>query len=164
MSIGIPIKLLHEAEGHTVTIELKNGEVYRGLMVEVEDNMNAHVTNVTMTNKSGKVTTLEQCFLRGSHIRFLILPDVLAKAPMFKRIDPKVGVIRGRGIGTERARRAGTCPLFRRPFRCSRFVTSPYCPLLGRGSWVQGWPREPRAVILLACVGASVSPVLARRR
>lgn len=30
MSIGVPIKLLHEAEGHIVTIELKTGEVYRG--------------------------------------------------------------------------------------------------------------------------------------
>ena len=27
MSIGVPIKLLHEAESHTVTIELKSGEV-----------------------------------------------------------------------------------------------------------------------------------------
>ncbi len=25
--IGIPIKVLHDAEGHTVTVELKNGEV-----------------------------------------------------------------------------------------------------------------------------------------
>ncbi len=30
MSIGVPIKLLHEAEGHVVTIEMKTGEVYRG--------------------------------------------------------------------------------------------------------------------------------------
>ena len=27
--IGIPIKLLHEAEGHTVMIEMKNYELYR---------------------------------------------------------------------------------------------------------------------------------------
>ena len=25
--IGIPVKLLHEAEGHTITVELKTGEV-----------------------------------------------------------------------------------------------------------------------------------------
>ena len=35
--IGIPIKLLHEAEGHTVTIELKTGEIYRGKLIEAED-------------------------------------------------------------------------------------------------------------------------------
>jgi len=30
MSIGVPIKLLHEAQNHVVTIELKTGEVRRG--------------------------------------------------------------------------------------------------------------------------------------
>lgn len=36
----MPIKLIHEAEGHVVTIELKNGEIYRGLLQESEDTMN----------------------------------------------------------------------------------------------------------------------------
>lgn len=45
MSIGIPVKLLHEAEGHTVTIELKTGELYRGKLIEAEDNMNCQVRN-----------------------------------------------------------------------------------------------------------------------
>ena len=39
-NIGIPVKLLHESEGHTVSVELKTGEVYRGHLVESEDNMN----------------------------------------------------------------------------------------------------------------------------
>lgn len=43
MSIGVPVKLLHEAEGHTVTIELKTGELYRGKLIEAEDNMNCQV-------------------------------------------------------------------------------------------------------------------------
>ena len=34
--IGVPIKLLHEAENHVVTIELKNGELYRGYLTDVE--------------------------------------------------------------------------------------------------------------------------------
>lgn len=33
--IGIPCKLMHEAEGHIVTIELKSGETYRGKLIEV---------------------------------------------------------------------------------------------------------------------------------
>jgi hypothetical protein len=33
-TIGIPIKLLHEAQGHVVTVELTNGQVYRGKLVE----------------------------------------------------------------------------------------------------------------------------------
>ena len=35
MSIGVPIKLLHESESHTITIELKSGELYRGTLMEV---------------------------------------------------------------------------------------------------------------------------------
>lgn len=32
---------------------------------------------------------LDHVFLRGSRIRFMIIPDMLKNAPMFKRIDPK---------------------------------------------------------------------------
>jgi hypothetical protein len=34
MTIGVPIKLLHEAQGHIVTIELKTGSVYRGKLYQ----------------------------------------------------------------------------------------------------------------------------------
>ena len=34
--VGIPIKVLHDAEGHTVTVELKTGEVFRGKLDEAE--------------------------------------------------------------------------------------------------------------------------------
>lgn len=43
MSIGVPVKLLHEAQGHIVTVELKTGGVYRGKLLEIEDNMNCTV-------------------------------------------------------------------------------------------------------------------------
>jgi len=36
MSIGVPIKLLHEAANHVVTIEVKTGELYRGYLTEAE--------------------------------------------------------------------------------------------------------------------------------
>ena len=38
--VGIPIILLHDAEGGLVTVELKNGFVYRGILDESQDNMN----------------------------------------------------------------------------------------------------------------------------
>jgi small nuclear ribonucleoprotein (snRNP)-like protein len=50
-SLGIPVKLLHEAAGHVVTTELKTGEVYRGTMVECEDNWNCQLENITFTAK-----------------------------------------------------------------------------------------------------------------
>lgn len=84
MSIGIPIKLLHEAEGHIITLETTTGEVYRGKLLEAEDNMNCQMQNITLTARDGRVTQVEQVFIRGSMIRFFILPDMLKNAPMFK--------------------------------------------------------------------------------
>merc|ERR1712227_478027 len=102
-SIGIPIKLLHEAEGHTITCEAKTGEVYRGQLLEAEDNMNCYIGSVTMTAKDGRTSKLEQVAIRGSQIRFLILPDMLKNAPMFKKqLGGPSGTGRGRGVSAGR--------------------------------------------------------------
>mmetsp|Transcript_5669 Transcript_5669/g.9981 ORF Transcript_5669/g.9981 Transcript_5669/m.9981 type:complete len:103 (+) Transcript_5669:70-378(+) len=87
MSIGIPIKLLHEAEAHVVTIECKNGDIYRGTLSSAEDNMNVQLRKVQLTRRDGKVTALEHVFIRGSNVRFFILPDMLSNAPMFKKME-----------------------------------------------------------------------------
>ena len=50
-SLGIPVKLLHEASGHVVTVELKSGELYRGSMIECEDNWNCQLESITYTAK-----------------------------------------------------------------------------------------------------------------
>eukprot|EP01035_Chromulina_nebulosa_P018229 gene18229-23898_t len=62
---GVPIKLLHEAEGHVVTIELKVGDIYRGLLIEAEDTMNCQLKEVTYTARNGRVSKLELVFIRG---------------------------------------------------------------------------------------------------
>uniref|UniRef100_A0A1B6D518 Small nuclear ribonucleoprotein Sm D3 n=1 Tax=Clastoptera arizonana TaxID=38151 RepID=A0A1B6D518_9HEMI len=85
MSIGVPIKVLHEAEGHIITCETNTGEVYRGKLIEAEDNMNCQMTTVTVTHRDSSTAILENVYIRGSKIRFLILPDMLKNAPMFKR-------------------------------------------------------------------------------
>ncbi|KAG5878553.1 hypothetical protein JTB14_018875 [Gonioctena quinquepunctata] len=95
MSIGVPIKVLHEAEGHIVTCETITGEVYRGKLIEAEDNMNCQMTQITVTYRDGRVAQLENVYIRGSKIRFLILPDMLKNAPMFKK-QTKAGTA-GRG-------------------------------------------------------------------
>jgi hypothetical protein len=33
-SIGIPIKLLNEAQGHVCTLELTSGQIFRGKLIE----------------------------------------------------------------------------------------------------------------------------------
>ncbi|XP_076452883.1 small nuclear ribonucleoprotein Sm D3-like [Babylonia areolata] len=99
MSIGVPIKVLHEAEGHIVTCETSTGEVYRGKLIEAEDNMNCQFSNITVTFRDGRTSQLENVYIRGSKIRFLILPDMLKNAPMFKRVQ-------GRGGGAGRGKSA----------------------------------------------------------
>ena len=51
MSLGIPIKVLHEAEGHVMTCESSTGEVYRGKLVEAEEHMNIQVKIAKNKNK-----------------------------------------------------------------------------------------------------------------
>ncbi|KAI9016641.1 hypothetical protein DFJ74DRAFT_708706 [Hyaloraphidium curvatum] len=103
MSIGVPVKLLHEASGHVVTLELKTSLVYRGKLLDVEDNMNMQLKDVTATHRDGRVTQLDQVYVRGSQVRFVVVPDMLKNAPMFKRMDPRKSTGKGIGMGRGRA-------------------------------------------------------------
>ena len=48
--------------------------------------MNCQMTAVQVTYRDGRVAQLENIYIRGSKIRFLILPDMLKNAPMFKNM------------------------------------------------------------------------------
>ncbi|KAL8893225.1 MAG: hypothetical protein Q9192_005474 [Flavoplaca navasiana] len=95
-TIGIPIKLLNEAQNHVVTLEITSGQVYRGKLIEAEDNMNVQLKDITVTARDGRVSHLDQVYIRGSHVRFFIVPDMLRNAPMFRSRG-----VRGRGVGSE---------------------------------------------------------------
>jgi small nuclear ribonucleoprotein D3 len=84
--IGAPVKLLHEAKHHIVTVEMKTGEMFRGYLADAEDTMNVRLDDVTMFNKDGRSMPVEQVYLRGSQIRFVIVPSMFKNAPMFKRV------------------------------------------------------------------------------
>ena len=84
---GVPLTLLHEGEGHVITVELKNGEVYRGKLIESEDTMNCSMKEVTMTSRDGRVRRMEECYIRGGHVKFIVLPDLLKNAPILKKVD-----------------------------------------------------------------------------
>lgn len=107
VTIGVPIKLLHEAQGLTISAELKTGQIYRGKLIAIEDNMNVQLQDVVCTGRDGKVQGMEQVFLRGSHLRFLQLPDNLRQAPAIKNFSTigvgREGRVRGLGMGKARA-------------------------------------------------------------
>jgi small nuclear ribonucleoprotein D3 len=64
-----------------------------------EDNMNVQLKDITVTARDGRVSHLDQVYIRGSHVRFFIVPDMLRNAPMFRQKDRK-----GRGVGLARGR------------------------------------------------------------
>lgn len=45
-----------------------------------EDNMNVQLKDITVTARDGRVSHLEQVYIRGSHVRFFIVPDMLRYA------------------------------------------------------------------------------------
>ncbi|CAL6299378.1 unnamed protein product [Bathycoccus prasinos] len=99
--VGIPVKLMHESEGHVITVELKSGELYRGTLVEAEDNWNCQLTNVSHTARDGKTETLvvgKLLLARIENPDGYRAPDMLKNAPMFKKIDPRTkSVLAGGG-------------------------------------------------------------------
>ncbi|XP_027179009.1 small nuclear ribonucleoprotein SmD3b-like [Coffea eugenioides] len=129
-SLGIPVKLLHEATGHIVTVELKSGELYRGSMVECEDNWNCQLKNITFTAKVSdarlrfynKLSVFCTHALEFTECRttwgwgckelfdlFMVIPDMLKNALMFKRLEARIkdkGSALGVGWGRAVAMRA----------------------------------------------------------
>lgn len=52
------------------------------LPLQAEDNLNVSMKDITVTQRDGRVTQLDQVYIRGPMIRFYIVPDMLANAPM----------------------------------------------------------------------------------
>lgn len=100
--VGIPIVLLHDAEGAVITVETKSGELFRGLLFEAEDMMNLYLKKaVVLGPKPGEKRNVEQVYIRGSEIVFIALPEMLRHAPMFQRITHwrKYGGAPPEGVG-----------------------------------------------------------------
>lgn len=43
--------------------------------------MNVQLKDITVTARDGRVSHLDQVYIRGSHVRFFIVPDMLRYAP-----------------------------------------------------------------------------------
>ena len=104
-SAGVPVEILHEGEGHVVTIELKSGQSYRGKLVDSQDDMNCLLQGVTCTTRDGKVTKKESVFIRGSHIKYFVLPDILRNAPVLKKVASAALDARAAAKGKSRPRK-----------------------------------------------------------
>ena len=48
--------------------------------------MNIFMKDVTYTDADGKVSKLEQVYIRGSQISLVMFPDILSESPIFERV------------------------------------------------------------------------------
>eukprot|EP00485_Elphidium_margaritaceum_P003984 CAMPEP_0202687330 /NCGR_PEP_ID=MMETSP1385-20130828/3020_1 /ASSEMBLY_ACC=CAM_ASM_000861 /TAXON_ID=933848 /ORGANISM="Elphidium margaritaceum" /LENGTH=111 /DNA_ID=CAMNT_0049342101 /DNA_START=27 /DNA_END=362 /DNA_ORIENTATION=+ len=84
--ISATIKILSEAEGHVVTVEMLNNEQFRGTLSHSEDNMNCELRGVTHRARNGMISKMESVFIRGGQIRYFLLPELLKNAKEFESI------------------------------------------------------------------------------
>ncbi|KAI5802088.1 small nuclear ribonucleoprotein Sm D1, partial [Pyronema domesticum] len=70
-------RFLMKCQNETVTIELKNGTTVHGTIQSVDVKMNTALRTVKMTIRNRDPISLDTINIRGSTIRYFILPDSL---------------------------------------------------------------------------------------
>ena len=71
------VRFLMKLNNESVTIELKNGTVVQGTVHGVDVSMNTFLRNVALTPKGKNQVKYDALSVRGSTIRYYILPDSL---------------------------------------------------------------------------------------
>jgi len=77
MSSVLLVRFLQRLSTENVTIELKNNSIIVGTVVSVDFSMNLHLRHVKCTDSSKKVQRLDTLTVRGSTIRYILLPDTI---------------------------------------------------------------------------------------
>jgi len=76
-----PLSLLNAAQNKPMLVELKNGETFNGHLVNCDNFMNITLREVYQTNPDGdRFWKLKECYIRGSTIKYLRIPDTLLDA------------------------------------------------------------------------------------
>lgn len=73
---------------HTISYELTSSSsscflTWNRYESVAEDSLNVSLREITLTGRDGRVSQLEQVYIRGSMIRYFIVPDMLQNAPMY---------------------------------------------------------------------------------
>merc|ERR1711972_334523 len=109
--MGVPktmklTRFLMKLVNETVTMELKNGTTVQGTVTGVDTSMNTHLKQVKVTVRHKNPVSMQFLSIRGSNIRYFVLPDhadlnylLIDDTP--KQNPPKypAGSFRGRGRG-----------------------------------------------------------------
>lgn len=68
--------LLKNAEGLPTFVELRNGETYKGNLVNCDARMNIHLREVICTSKDGaRFWRMRECYIPGDYVQSLRVPD-----------------------------------------------------------------------------------------
>jgi small nuclear ribonucleoprotein D3 len=101
--LTVPVIFFHEGEGLTISVETRDGTLYRGRAERTEDNFSVSLSAVTVTSPQGVVSTLQRVYIRGSRIVFVVFPDVLKESPIFARVRrASEGKVVAGGLGAAR--------------------------------------------------------------
>lgn len=93
------------------TVETKSGALYRGKVINVEDSFNVHMQNVQHTGANGTKTTVDNAYIRGSQVLFIILPDMLKNSA---NLQPRQVAAQIRDHDKQRASAASEVPAAKR--------------------------------------------------
>mmetsp|Transcript_10508 Transcript_10508/g.13322 ORF Transcript_10508/g.13322 Transcript_10508/m.13322 type:complete len:143 (+) Transcript_10508:151-579(+) len=79
----LPLSLLKVAANSPMLVELKSGDTYNGRLINCDSWMNINLKDVICTSSDGtKFYKLPECYIRGSSVKYLRLPDdVVDKVP-----------------------------------------------------------------------------------
>jgi small nuclear ribonucleoprotein D1 len=84
------VKFLMKLNNETVVIELKNGTVVNGTVTGVDVSMNTHLKAVKLTVKGRDPVSMDHLTIRGSNIRYFLLPESLPLETLLVDDAPKV--------------------------------------------------------------------------
>merc|ERR1711904_412370 len=81
------VRFLMKLTSETVQIELKNGATVQGTIVGVDLAMNTHVKALKLISKTADILKADQMTIRGSHIRYVIIPDSINVDTLLVALD-----------------------------------------------------------------------------
>lgn len=104
------VRFLQKLANETVVLETKNDMSIQGTVVGVDMSMNTHLKNVKVTRKNQSAIGMDHLTVRGSSVRYVILPDSIPLDTLLIDEAPKKAKAaaggRGRGRGFGRGRGA----------------------------------------------------------
>ena len=69
-----------------MAVELQEGGVYRGQLRRAEESMGLHLSDVTHIAADGQRHSMEHVYVKGSQIKFVVVPDSLSAAPGLQKV------------------------------------------------------------------------------